>query len=124
MTRLTKALMDGGSGLNLMYLDTFEGLGLACDQLQNSSHPFYGVILGKQSGPLGRVNPSVTIRDASNYRNETHVFEVVDIFGPYHVILERVCYVKFKAILSYAYLKLKIPGPTGVITIEARMQRV
>jgi hypothetical protein len=28
MTLLTKALMDGGSGLNLMYLDTFEGLGL------------------------------------------------------------------------------------------------
>jgi hypothetical protein len=28
MTQLTKALMDGDSGLNLMYLDTFEGLGL------------------------------------------------------------------------------------------------
>jgi hypothetical protein len=27
-TRLTKALMDGCSGLNLMYLDTFQGLGL------------------------------------------------------------------------------------------------
>jgi hypothetical protein len=26
-TRLTKALKNGGSGLNLMYLDTFEGLG-------------------------------------------------------------------------------------------------
>jgi hypothetical protein len=30
-TRLTKALMDGGSGLNPMYLDTFEVLGLTCD---------------------------------------------------------------------------------------------
>jgi hypothetical protein len=28
MTQLTKALMDGGSGFNLMYLDTFKGLGL------------------------------------------------------------------------------------------------
>jgi hypothetical protein len=28
-TRLTKAILDGGSGLNLMYLDTFERLGLA-----------------------------------------------------------------------------------------------
>jgi hypothetical protein len=27
MTRLTKALMDGGSGLNLMYLDTSRGWG-------------------------------------------------------------------------------------------------
>jgi hypothetical protein len=24
---------------------------------------------------------------------------------------------------SYAYLKLKIPGPTGIITMEAREQR-
>jgi hypothetical protein len=30
-TQLTKALMDWGSGLNLMYLDTFEGLGLTQD---------------------------------------------------------------------------------------------
>jgi hypothetical protein len=28
MTQLTK---DGGSGLILMYIDTFEGLGLTCD---------------------------------------------------------------------------------------------
>jgi hypothetical protein len=32
-TWLTKAHMDGGSGLNLMYLDTFEGLELTQDQL-------------------------------------------------------------------------------------------
>jgi hypothetical protein len=25
---------------------------------------------------------------------------------------------------SYAYLKLKIPGPTGIITVEAKTQRV
>jgi hypothetical protein len=35
-TRLTKALMDGGNILNLMYLNTFEGLGLTRDQLQDS----------------------------------------------------------------------------------------
>jgi hypothetical protein len=33
MTRLSKALMDGSSGLNLMYLNTFELIGLARDQL-------------------------------------------------------------------------------------------
>jgi hypothetical protein len=32
-TRLTMALMDGGSGLNLMYLNMFEGLGLTQDHL-------------------------------------------------------------------------------------------
>jgi hypothetical protein len=31
-----------------------------------------------------------------------------------------VCYVKSMAIPNYAYLKLKIPGPTGFITMEAK----
>jgi hypothetical protein len=58
--------------------------------------------------------------DTSNYRTKTLTFEVVDFFGPYHVILLWPCYVKFMAIPSYAYLKLKIPGPTDVITMEAK----
>jgi hypothetical protein len=33
MTRLIKALMDGGSGLNHMYPGSFKGLGKAWDQV-------------------------------------------------------------------------------------------
>jgi hypothetical protein len=47
------------------------------------------------------------------------MFEVVYFFGPYHIILGQPCYVKLMAIPSYAYLKLKIPGPTGIIIVEA-----
>jgi hypothetical protein len=119
-TWLTNALMDGGSGLNLMYLDTFEGLGLTRDQLQSSRHPLYVVVSGKQSVPLGRVTLLVTFRDMSNYHIETPTFELVDFSGPYHVISGWPCYVKFMAIPSYTYLKLKIPRPAGVITVEAK----
>jgi hypothetical protein len=51
------------------------------------------------------------------------MFEVVNFFRPYHVILGCSCYIKFKAIPSYTYLKLMIPGPVGVITMEAKNQR-
>jgi hypothetical protein len=122
-TRLTKALMDRDSGINLMYLDTFQGLGLTQDQLQSSMHPFYGVVLSKQSVPHKRVTLPVTFEDASNYRTETLAFEVVDFFRPYHVLLVWSYYLKFMAIPSYTNLKLKIPGPTGIITMEAKMQR-
>jgi hypothetical protein len=81
MTQLTKALMDGGSGLNLMYLDTFEGLGLTLNQLQSSPHPFYGVVPGKQSVPVAQVTLLVTFRDARNYRSEMLGFEVVNFFS-------------------------------------------
>jgi hypothetical protein len=121
-TRLTKALMDGGSVLNLMYLNTFEGLGLPRDQLQSSPHLFYRVVLGKQSIPLRWLTMLVTFRDSSNYRTETLAFEVVDFSGPYHIILGWPCYVKFMA--SYAYLKLKTPEPIGVIIMETTTQRV
>jgi hypothetical protein len=86
-TRLTKALMDGGNGLNLMYLDTFEGLGLTWDQLKSSPHPFYRVVPGKQFVPLRKITLPVTFEDVSNYRTKTLAFEVVDFSGPYHVIL-------------------------------------
>jgi hypothetical protein len=123
MTRLTRALMDRGSDLNHMYLDTFDGLGLTQDHHQSSPHPFYGGVPGKKSTPLGWVTQLVISGDASNYRTETFIFEMVDFSRPYPVILEWPCYVMFMAILCYAYLKLKIPGPARVITVEAKAQQ-
>jgi hypothetical protein len=64
----------------------------------------------------------VTIRDMSNYHTETLTFEVIDFSEPYHIILGQPCYVKFMAIPSYAYLKLKLLEPVGVITLEAKAQ--
>jgi hypothetical protein len=32
-------------------------------------------------------------------------------------VLGRLCYAKFMAIPNYTYLKLKMPGPKGVITV-------
>jgi hypothetical protein len=75
------------------------------------------VVSGKQYVPLRWVILSVTFRDTSNYRTEMLTFDVVDFSRPYHAILGRPCYVKFMAIPSYAYPKLKIPGPTGIITV-------
>jgi hypothetical protein len=42
---------------------------------------------------------------------------VVDLNSPYHALLGRPTLAKFMAILHYAYLKMKLPGPRGVITI-------
>jgi len=42
---------------------------------------------------------------------------VVGFKGTYHAILGRPCYAKFMAVPNYTYLKLKMPGPNGVITI-------
>ena len=43
--------------------------------------------------------------------------------GSFHAILGRLCYAKFMAIPNYTYLKLKMLGPNGVITIGTSFQR-
>jgi rhamnose utilization protein RhaD (predicted bifunctional aldolase and dehydrogenase) len=45
------------------------------------------------------------------------MFEVVGFRGTYHAVLGRPCYAKFMAVPNYTYLKLKMPGPNGVITV-------
>ena len=50
-------------------------------------------------------------------------FKVVGFHGTYHAILGHPCYVKFMAVPNYTYLKLKMLGPCGVITIGTSFQR-
>ena len=42
---------------------------------------------------------------------------MVDFSGSYHAILGRPYYAKFIVISNYTYLKLKMPGLNGVITM-------
>ena len=77
----------------------------------------------KQVVPLGQIDLPVIFRGPSNYRMETLTFEVVGFYGTYHAILGRPCYTKFMAVPIYTYLKLKMPGLGGVITIGTSFQR-
>jgi hypothetical protein len=115
--RLCKVLMDGGSGLNIMYVETLDAMGIDRVRARPTGAPFHGVMPGKQAKPLGQINLPLTFGDKSNFRTETLTFEVVSFYGTYHAILRRPCYVKFMAVPNYTYLKLKMPGPHGVITV-------
>jgi len=48
-TRLTKVLMDGGSGLNILYANTLELLGLDQSWLHGDAVPFHSIVLGKRT---------------------------------------------------------------------------
>jgi hypothetical protein len=49
---------------------------------------------------------------------------VVGFRGTYHAVLGRSCYTKFMVVPNYTYLKLKMPGPNGVITIGSTYRNV
>ena len=51
--RLTKVLMDRGSGLNIMYAKTLDMMGIDRTHLHPTRAPFDGIVPRKQAIPLG-----------------------------------------------------------------------
>ena len=51
--RLTKVLMDGGSGLNIMYAEMLDAMGIDRARIRPTGAPFHGIMPRKQAGPLG-----------------------------------------------------------------------
>jgi hypothetical protein len=109
--------MDGGSSLNIIYAETLELLGVDRSEIRAGAAPFHGIAPGKRILPLGQIDLPVCFATPSNFQKETLTFEVVGFRGTYHTVLGRPCYAKFMAIPNYTYLKLKMPGPKGVITV-------
>jgi hypothetical protein len=121
--RIHKILIDGGSGINVLYASTLDEMGIPRSALKPSTAPFHGVVPEIKALPLGQIELPVTFGDVRNFCTETLTFEVVGFLGTYHVILGRPAYAKFMAVPNYTYLKLKIPVPKGIITVGPMYQR-
>ena len=87
MKVLTKVLMDGGSGLNIMYAETLDAMGIDRLRIRPTRAPFHNIMLGKQAILIGQIDLPITFRNPSNYRIETLTFEVVGFPPVYHSIL-------------------------------------
>jgi hypothetical protein len=110
-------LIDGGNSINLLYRSSIEKLGIPLAQLKPSRLTFHGIMPGHSCTPMARVQLEVLFGEKGNSRREPIWFEVVDISSPYHALLGQPALAKFMAVPHYAYLKMKLPGPKGVITI-------
>ena len=86
-TRLTKVLMDGGSGLNILYAKALKGMGIPMSKLSESNMRSHGVIPRKKADSLGQIALDVVFGDEKNYRKEKLTFEVLDFGSAYHAIL-------------------------------------
>jgi hypothetical protein len=67
-TRVMKILMDGGSGINILYKDAFNKLNMDIRKLHASQSPFHGIIPGWRVMPLGTIDLSMTFSDAVHYK--------------------------------------------------------
>ena len=66
--QVTKTLIDGGAGLNVLSVETFDSLQLPYGQLQPTK-PFSGVTDGSTT-LIGQVRLPVTFGQRGNYRTE------------------------------------------------------
>jgi hypothetical protein len=120
--QFSNVLMGGGSSLNILYAHTLRLMGIGLDQLRPSTTPFHGVAPGKSVQPLGQIDLPVWFGTPDNFHKETLTFEVVGFRGAYHAILGRRCYAKFMVVPNYTYLKMKMQGPKGVITVGSSIE--
>jgi hypothetical protein len=72
--RLRKVLMDGGGGLNIIYANVLEVMGILMTYLSKSNMQFHGVIPGKKAKSLGQIALDVVFGEEKNFRKERPAF--------------------------------------------------
>ena len=63
---LPKTLIDGGSGLNIIFTSTLKKMKFDFSKMTACDKPFYGIVPGKAALPLGRVSLPVTFGTIKN----------------------------------------------------------
>src|ERR1043165_824247 len=92
-------------------------LGLSERDLERSRTTFHGIVPGLSCTPLGRIRLDVIFGSEENFRREPIWFEVADLSSPYHALLGLPAFAKFMLNAHETYLKMKMPGPNGVIAV-------
>ena len=63
-----KVLINGGVGLNIIFVDTLKKIGLDFTSLLTPTDvPFYGIVPSKAAMPLGRIMLPVTFGTPNNF---------------------------------------------------------
>ena len=115
--------MDGGSNLNLLYQDTVRKMGINPSRIKPTKTTFKGVIPGVEARCTGSITLEVVFESPDNFRGEELIFDIVPFRSGYHALLGRTAFARFNVVPHYAYLKLKMPGPRGVITVNGNTER-
>jgi hypothetical protein len=113
---LPKTLIDGGSSLNIIFTETLHKMEFDFSKVTACDEPFYGVVPGKATYPIGRVCLPVTFDKEENFRTEYLTFEVADFRSSYHTIFGRPMLAKFMAIPHHTYLIMKMSAPNGILS--------
>ena len=97
-------------------------MGIDPSRIKPTRTTFKGIIPGVEANCTGSVTLDVVFGSPDNFRSEELIFDIVPFHSGYHALLGRTAFAKFNAVPHYAYLKLKMPGPRGVITVNGNTE--
>src|SRR3954464_16084541 len=115
---MDRVLMDGGSSLNIIFTSTLRKMLIPRSVWKMSSIVIHGVVPREAATSLGVIELEVVFGSRRNFARQTLEFEVLDWKSQYHAILGRPAFAQFMVVPHYAYLNLKMPGSTSVITVN------
>ena len=108
-----RAMIDQGSGADVMYPDLFEGLGLKSQDLAKYDTPLVSFD-GRVVVPEGQISLLVDMEG----KEVIVTFIVVRSFSPYTAILGRPWIHAMKAVPSTLHMKVKFPTEYGVTEVR------
>ena len=98
-------------------------MGIDPSRIKPTKTTFKGVIPGVEACCTGSITLEVIFGSPDNFRSEELIFDIVPFHSGYHALLGQTAFARFNAVPHYAYLKLKMPGPHGVITVNGNTHR-
>ena len=98
-------------------------MGINPSWIKPTKTTFKGVIQGVEARCTISITLEVIFGSPDNFRSEELIFDIVPFRSGYHALLGRTAFARFNAVPHYAYLKLKMPGPRGVITVNGNTER-
>ena len=119
----TRVLMDRGSSLNLIYEHTIQKMGIDLLRIKPSSTTFKGVIPDMEACCSGTLTLELVSGSPDNFSSEDLMFDITPFCSSYHALLGWTMFTRFNAVPHYAYLKLKMTNPRGVIIVNGNMKR-
>ena len=98
-------------------------MGIDPSRIKSTKTTFKGIIPGVEASCTGSVTLEVVFGSPDNFRREELISDIVPFRSGYHALHGRTAFAKFNAVPHYAYLKLKMPGPRGVIMVNGNTER-
>ena len=98
-------------------------MGIDPSRIKPTKTTFKAIIPGVEAHCTGLVTLEVVFGSPKNFRSEELIFDIVSFRSGYHALLGRTAFAKFNAAPHDAYLKLKMPLPRGVITVNGNTER-